>query len=183
DKQRAAGWYRRGISELERGVAIQISGSGGKYERDRRLQSKMTANLIMARDRLQSLVAVLSSSRAQTDVYADSTDSAHHTAHLRSAGGAVSRKRDSVNAAPSSRPKTSSSSSSSSSSSAGLHRSSDGGPQRPPARSSRSSKGRTSRRGVKVSCPTSTPQKKRDSKNLKNVDEKLANLILNEIVD
>ncbi|XP_076585430.1 spastin isoform X2 [Chaetodon auriga] len=177
DKQQAVGWYQRGIAELEEGIAIQVSGSGEKCERDRRLQNKMTANLLMAKDRLQSLVSVLSGSRTQTDVSAVSTDPAYHTAHL-SSGGAVSRKRD--HPGPSSRPKhfqkTSSSSTSSSSSSAGLHRS-----QRPPALAN--SKGRTSRHSIKVNSPTSTPLKKKDAKNLKNVDGKLANLILNEIVD
>nr|XP_033480699.1 spastin isoform X1 [Epinephelus lanceolatus] len=176
DKQQAVCWYQRGISELEKGIAIQISGSGEKYERDRRLQNKMTTNLIMAKDRLQSLATVLSRSRAQTDI---NTDSTNH-AHLRSAGGAVSRKRDSVNPAASSRLKTSSSSSSSS---AGLHRSSNLSSQRRPAHTNRNSKGRNCRRAVKVSSPTSTPLKKKHTKNLKNVDEKLANLILNEIVD
>ncbi|XP_070771306.1 spastin-like isoform X2 [Enoplosus armatus] len=182
DKQQAVCWYQRGIMELENGVAIQISGSGEKYERDRRLQTKMTTNLIMAKDRLQSLVKALSGSGAQTDIYADSTNPAYHTAHLRP-GGTVSRKRDSVNPAPSSRPKhlPKTSCSSSSSSSAGPHRSSNLSSQRPPAHSN--SKGRTSRHSVKVSSPTSTPLKKKDTKNLKNVDAKLANLILNEIVD
>ncbi|XP_040001250.1 spastin isoform X2 [Xiphias gladius] len=188
DKQQAVGWYQRGITELEEGIAIHISGSGEKYERDRRLQKKMTANLIMAKDRLQSLVMVLSGSRAQTDSYTSSTNPASHITQLRS-GGAVSRKRDSVNQAPSGRTKhfsKTSSSTSSSSSSMGLHRSSNlnagGSSQRPPAHSG-NSKGRTSRHSGKVSSPTSVPQKKKDTKNLKNVDGKLANLILNEIVD
>ncbi|XP_044045291.1 spastin isoform X2 [Siniperca chuatsi] len=182
DKQQAVGWYQRGITELEKGIAIQISGSGEKYERDRRLQNKMTTNLIMAKDRLQSLVKVLSGSGAQTDIYTDSSNPAYHTAHLRS-GGAVSRKRDSVNPAPSSRPKRfpKTSCSSSSSSLASLQRSSYLSSQRPPAPAN--SKGRTSRHGVKVSSPTSPPLRKKDTKNLKNVDGKLANLILSEIVD
>ncbi|XP_045904466.1 spastin-like [Micropterus dolomieu] len=176
DKQQAVVWYQRGITELEKGVAIQIAGSGETYERDRRLQKQMTSNLIMAEDRLQSLVKVVSGSGAQTDIY---TEPAYHTAHLRSAGGAVSRKKDSVCPAPSSRPKPLPKTSCSSA--ARLHRPSDLGSQRPPAHSN--SKGRTSRHAVKVSSPTSSPLKKKDTKNLKNVDGKLANLILNEIVD
>lgn len=175
DKQQAVVWYQRGITELEKGVAIQIAGSGETYERDRRLQKQMTSNLIMAKDRLQSLVKVLSGSGAQTDIY---TEPAYHTAHLRS-GGAVSRKKDSVCPAPSSRPKPLPKTSCSSATR--LHRPSDLGSQRPPAHSN--SKGRTSRHAVKVSSPTSSPLKKKDTKNLKNVDGKLANLILNEIVD
>uniref|UniRef100_UPI0037E7B51D spastin-like isoform X3 n=1 Tax=Semicossyphus pulcher TaxID=241346 RepID=UPI0037E7B51D len=179
DKQQAVGWYQRGISELERGIAIQITGSEEECERDRRLQNKMTANLIMAKDRLQSLVRGLSGSRPQAHIYKTSTNPAYQPSNLRSG---VSRKRDSVNPAPSSRPKLlpNTSCSSSSSSSAG-HRSAHLSSQRPPAHTHR--KGRTGRHSVRVSSPTSTPQKKKDAKNLKNVDGKLAELILNEVVD
>ncbi|XP_029284147.1 LOW QUALITY PROTEIN: spastin-like [Cottoperca gobio] len=175
DKQPAVVWYQRGIGELEKGISIQISGSGEKYERDMRLQNKMTTNLLMAKDRLHSIV---SGSRAQTDLYTDGS----YSAHQHSAGGPASRKRVAVN--PSGRPtllpkKTTSSSSFSSSS--GLHPSSHLGSQRPPRPSN--SKGRTSRRGVKVVSPTSTSLKKKDTKNLKNIDGKLASLILSEIVD
>ncbi|KAM9363384.1 spastin isoform 2-T2 [Symphorus nematophorus] len=181
DKRQAIGWYQRGISELEKGVSVQISGSRDKDERDRRLQNKMTTNLLMARDRLQSLVQRLSGSGAQTD----GADSAYHAADLRS-GGAVSRKRRSVTPPPSSRqkPLPKSSCSSSSSSSAGVHRSCVAPSwQRRPALANSSSKGRASRHAVRVGSPTSTPLKKKDAKNLKNVDGKLANLILSEIVD
>lgn len=182
DKQQAVRWYQRGITELEKGIAIQISGSGEKYERDQRLQNKMTTNLIMAKERLQSLVSVkvLSGSGAQTGIYTDSANPTCHTAHLRS-GGAFSRKRDTVNPRPKHLLKTPCSSSSSSSSSAGLHRSSNLSSQHPPTHSN--SKGRTGRHSSKVGSPTSTPLMKRETKNLKNVDGKLANLILNEIVD
>ncbi|TDH15590.1 hypothetical protein EPR50_G00010380 [Perca flavescens] len=188
DKQQAVGWYQRGITELEKGLAIHISGHGEKSECDRRLQSKMTTNLIMAKDRLKSLVEGLSVSGAQADLYSATSSPAHRQAPLRSGPsgrpGAVSRKRDSVNPAPTGRPKPSSSSSSSSSS-LGLPRSTPLGPQRPPAAHG-NSKGRTSRRGVVVRStpPLPPPLEKKDvKKNLKNVDGKLADLILNEIVD
>uniref|UniRef100_A0A8C7WDX1 microtubule-severing ATPase n=1 Tax=Oncorhynchus mykiss TaxID=8022 RepID=A0A8C7WDX1_ONCMY len=48
-KEQAVQWYKRGIAELERGIAIK------KYERDKRLQAKMITNLIMAKDRLELL--------------------------------------------------------------------------------------------------------------------------------
>ncbi|XP_073343627.1 spastin isoform X2 [Pagrus major] len=179
DKQQAVGWYQRGITELEKGIAVQISG-GEEYERDKRLQSKMSTNLIMAKDRLQSLVKVLSGSGAQTGIYTDNTNRIYHTANLRS-GGAVSLKRDSVNLAPSSRPKHKKTSCSSSSSSSGGRRSSNLASQRPPAHSN--SKVSTSRHGVNVGSSTSTPLKKNDRKNMKNIDGKLADLIRNEIVD
>ncbi|KAM7419973.1 hypothetical protein PAMA_016874 [Pampus argenteus] len=173
DKQQAVGLYQRGISELEEGVAIQVSGSGEKYEHDRRLQNKMTTNLKMTKERLQSLVKMLSGSGAQTD-------STYRSTHLRS-GGAVSRKKDYV---PSSRPKLLSKTSCSPSSLVGLQRSSNlNASQRPltHTQTHSDSKGRLGHHSRKLCSLTSTPLKT-DTKNLKNVDGKLANLILNEIV-
>uniref|UniRef100_A0A671VJ79 microtubule-severing ATPase n=1 Tax=Sparus aurata TaxID=8175 RepID=A0A671VJ79_SPAAU len=86
--------------------------------------------------------------------------------------------RDSVNPAPSSRPKHRKTSCSSPSSSSGGRRSSHLASQRPPAHSN--SKVRHS---VNVGSSTSTPLKKDDRKNVKNVDGKLADLIRSEIVD
>ncbi|XP_051238130.1 spastin isoform X2 [Dicentrarchus labrax] len=175
DKQQAVSWYQRGIIELERGIAIQISGRGEKSDRDRRLQNKMSTNLTAAKDRLQSLVSGLSGSGAQTYIYTDGTNPVYHASHLHS-GGAVSRKRDSVNPASASRPKLfpKTSCSSSSSSSGGLHRCSTLSSRRP-------LQGRMSRHSGRAGSPTLL--KKKDSKNLKNVDGKLAELILSEVVD
>ncbi|CAK6978730.1 spastin [Scomber scombrus] len=173
DKHQAVGWYQRGISELEEGVAVQVTGSGEKCERDRRLQNKMKTNLMMTRERLQSLVEVISGSRAQTDV-------AYRPTHLHS-GAAVSRKKDSV---PSSRPKLLTKTLCSSSSSANIHRTSNlnTSSHRPPAHTQTHGnlKGRPARHGGKLGSPTSTPREKKETK---NVDKKLASLILNEIVD
>ncbi|KAM6939564.1 spastin-like [Xenentodon cancila] len=182
DKLQAVSWYQRGIAELEKGVAIHISGSGETSERDRRLQKKMTANLIMARDRLQSLVTVMSESRIQTD-----GNPAYSAANSRS-GGTVSRRKTTPNVGVCSRPKPLQKSllPSSSSSSTGVQRCSNtsNAPQRPPMLSSGStSQVRTSHRGSRISSPTNTPLKKTSAKNLKNVDDKLAEIILNEVVD
>ncbi|KAJ8412765.1 hypothetical protein AAFF_G00117160 [Aldrovandia affinis] len=54
-KEQAVQWYQKGIAELEKGIAIQSTGQGQKHEQDKRLQAKMTTNLIMARDRLELL--------------------------------------------------------------------------------------------------------------------------------
>uniref|UniRef100_A0A8C7U7J0 Fidgetin-like protein 1 n=1 Tax=Oncorhynchus mykiss TaxID=8022 RepID=A0A8C7U7J0_ONCMY len=54
-KEQAVQWYKRGIAELERGIAIKVAENGEKYERDKRLQAKMITNLIMAKDRLELL--------------------------------------------------------------------------------------------------------------------------------
>uniref|UniRef100_A0A8C8I3Y0 Spastin n=1 Tax=Oncorhynchus tshawytscha TaxID=74940 RepID=A0A8C8I3Y0_ONCTS len=56
-KEQAVQWYKRGIAELERGIAIEVAENGEKYERDKRLQAKMITNLIMAKDRLELLVS------------------------------------------------------------------------------------------------------------------------------
>uniref|UniRef100_A0A674ASK6 microtubule-severing ATPase n=1 Tax=Salmo trutta TaxID=8032 RepID=A0A674ASK6_SALTR len=152
-KEQAVQWYKRGIAELERGIAIE------KYERDKRLQAKMITNLIMAKDRLELLVS-----------------------------GAVPKKRDSLTTHSSHslpRPKHTPKKTS-----AAGH----GGLQRSPSfigPSSSHTQHRLSKAGNWQNCkPTTTttptsmsPLKKRDMKNLKNVDSKLANLILSEIID
>uniref|UniRef100_A0A671VM91 microtubule-severing ATPase n=1 Tax=Sparus aurata TaxID=8175 RepID=A0A671VM91_SPAAU len=122
DKQQAVGWYQRGIAELEKGISIQISGGGEEYERDKRLQNKMSTNLLMAKDRLQSLGEL---GRFQMNVHWIAPCSGSVTVAV------VSASRHSVN----------------------------------------------------VGSSTSTPLKKDDRKNVKNVDGKLADLIRSEIVD
>ena len=47
--------YRRGIAELESGIAVDCTGRGEAYERASRLQDKMKSNLIMAKERLEML--------------------------------------------------------------------------------------------------------------------------------
>lgn len=52
-KEVAIELYRKGIRELESGIAVDCwSGRGETYERAQRLHEKMQTNLIMARDRL-----------------------------------------------------------------------------------------------------------------------------------
>uniref|UniRef100_A0A8C1W6J0 Spastin n=1 Tax=Cyprinus carpio TaxID=7962 RepID=A0A8C1W6J0_CYPCA len=156
DKEQAVQWYRKGIAELEKGICIQVTGAGEKADRARKLQNKMTSNLTMAQDRLELLVA---------------------------GSGAVSKKKDTVTSQYHPRAKNPPKSAPA----AALHRtpstghSSRTGPQNnlkgPPARGG-------NRHNIRASnTATASPQRKRDMKNLKNVDSKLANLILNEIVD
>ena len=47
--------YRRGISELTAGIAVDVDGRGEAYDRARKLKEKMTTNLSMAMDRLSML--------------------------------------------------------------------------------------------------------------------------------
>uniref|UniRef100_A0A7N8XF98 Fidgetin-like protein 1 n=1 Tax=Mastacembelus armatus TaxID=205130 RepID=A0A7N8XF98_9TELE len=47
EKEEAVQWYKRGIAELERGIAVEITGKGDQDERAKRLQNKMVHNLTM----------------------------------------------------------------------------------------------------------------------------------------
>ncbi|XP_021423890.1 spastin isoform X2 [Oncorhynchus mykiss] len=170
-KEQAVQWYKRGIAELERGIAIEVAENGEKYERDKRLQAKMITNLIMAKDRLELLVSL-----------------------LLAVSGAVPKKRDSLTTHSSHslpRPKHTPKK---------TLPTGHGGLQRSPSfigpssshtqhRLVPQSNRNKSKTGNRQNCkPTTTPTsmsplKKRDMKNLKNVDSKLANLILSEIID
>ncbi|GIY35902.1 spastin [Caerostris extrusa] len=55
-KDLAIDYYRKGIDELKRGIAVNCNqGTGTTWERSRRLQEKMRTNLNMAKDRLEYL--------------------------------------------------------------------------------------------------------------------------------
>ncbi|XP_041766422.1 spastin isoform X4 [Anopheles merus] len=57
-KELAIELYRKGILELERGIAVECWGGRGEvWERAQRLHDKMQTNLSMARDRLQFLAS------------------------------------------------------------------------------------------------------------------------------
>ncbi|XP_076851296.1 spastin isoform X2 [Brachyhypopomus gauderio] len=149
DKEQAVQWYQRGIAELEKGIAVEVTGTGDKPDRARRLQDKMSKNLLMARDRLQLLVS-----------------------------GAVPKKKDSNTHTAPALPK-----------SKALPKPS-GAPLRPAGGpcggryTPKAAAGRAAARGNgKTAAASAAPQRKRDMKNFKNVDSKLANLILNEVVD
>uniref|UniRef100_A0A4W5MEK8 Fidgetin-like protein 1 n=1 Tax=Hucho hucho TaxID=62062 RepID=A0A4W5MEK8_9TELE len=83
-KEQAVQWYKRGIAELERGIAIEVAENGEKYERDKRLQAKMITNLIMAKDRLE----LLGENQAFGQMFEFSL--------LLAVSGAVPKKRDSL---------------------------------------------------------------------------------------
>ncbi|XP_054843614.1 spastin isoform X2 [Eublepharis macularius] len=86
-KEQAVEWYRKGIEELEKGIAVLVTGQGDHYERARRLQCKMMTNLAMAKDRLQLLEkmqAVKQIPKPQMEVYSDSTNLVCRNGHLQS---------------------------------------------------------------------------------------------------
>ncbi|ROT65716.1 putative spastin isoform X1 [Penaeus vannamei] len=60
--------YRRGIAELEAGIAVDCLGRGEAYERAQRLQEKMRTNLIMAKERLDMLESLVHLQQLELDV-------------------------------------------------------------------------------------------------------------------
>uniref|UniRef100_A0A4W5MWF5 Spastin n=1 Tax=Hucho hucho TaxID=62062 RepID=A0A4W5MWF5_9TELE len=109
-KEQAVQWYKRGIAELERGIAIEVAENGEKYERDKRLQAKMITNLVMAKDRLELLVSLLLAVSGAVPKKRDSltTHSSHslprpkHTAKKTLAAGHVGHQRSPSFSGPSS---------------------------------------------------------------------------------
>lgn len=72
-KELAIELYKKGITELELGIAVQCWGGRGEvWERAQRLHEKMKTNLAMARDRLQFLGMYLYTSHTYTFVYISS---------------------------------------------------------------------------------------------------------------
>lgn len=137
-KEEAVEWYKKGIAELERGIAVKITGEGEQYDRAKRLQQKMVTNLTMAKERLVLLDGVLSARKDTSQ---------------KAAGQAPPRPKSKT----------------------GLS-----------GVSSHARPGQAVPRMVKnqTGKPVATNQpQKRDMKNFKKVDSKLANLILNEIIE
>lgn len=155
EKQEAVQWYKKGISELEKGIAVEITGQAGDhYERAKRLQDKMVANLTMAKDRLVLLETTLASKRRSEPP----RFSNHTLPQPKPAGKSCGVAGVSANIRPSSA----------------------GRPSSRPADSKvtpRMGKAQNGRPAAVKQPP------KQGLKNFKNVDSKLANLILNEIVD
>ncbi|XP_034408455.1 spastin isoform X3 [Cyclopterus lumpus] len=153
DTEEAVQWYKKGISELERGIAIEITGQAGEqYDRAKRLQDKMVTNLTMAKDRLTILEATMASKRSNPQ----------KTSSLPQPKPVPKSQHAARGVSTNTRPSTLG---------------------RPPSRSTDPKV--TPRVGkAQNGKPTAGKQPpKRDMKNFKNVDSKLANLIMNEIVD
>ncbi|KAM4803923.1 spastin isoform X4 [Urocitellus parryii] len=161
-KEQAVEWYKKGIEELEKGIAVIVTGQGEQCERARRLQAKMMTNLVMAKDRLQLLES-----------------------------GAVPKRKDPLTHASNSLPRSKTVLKTGSTGLSGHHRAPScsglsmvsGARQGPgPAAATHKGTPKTNRTN-KPSTPTTAPRKKKDLKNFRNVDSNLANLIMNEIVD
>ncbi|XP_066452218.1 spastin isoform X2 [Eleutherodactylus coqui] len=192
-KEQAIECYKKGIQELEKGIAVQVSGQGEPYDRARRIQAKMMRNLLMAKDRLQllaTLQADIQGQNKQMEVYSDSTNLPCRNGHLKPEKGAVPKKKDPSSVTSNSQPRTKVTPKAMSPAISST-------PRIPSCTTSSSSVNRqtgpnpSAHRGAgvkptrpynKATTPTAGLRKK-DMKNLKNVDSNLANLILNEVVD
>ncbi|XP_033000305.1 spastin isoform X3 [Lacerta agilis] len=161
-KEQAVEWYRKGIEELEKGIAVLVTGQGDHCDRARRLQSKMMTNLAMAKDRLQLLES-----------------------------GAVPKKKDPLTQTSNSLPRSKSVAKTGSVGLSGHQRtpsysgiSNFSVPRQGtvPAASTQKATPKNNRAN-KPSTPTTAVRKKKDMKVFRNVDSNLANLILNEIAD
>ncbi|XP_033735826.1 spastin-like isoform X1 [Pecten maximus] len=61
-KEQAIEMYKKGIAELEKGIAVNVGqGQGDHWDKARRLQQKMMTNMVMAQDRLDILDKMLHS--------------------------------------------------------------------------------------------------------------------------
>ncbi|KAL2086500.1 hypothetical protein ACEWY4_017559 [Coilia grayii] len=164
-KEQAVQWYKKGIAELEKGIAIEVTGNGEKADKSRRLQDKMKTNLLMSKDRLDLLVTGAVPKKRET--------AAQPISQVLPRPKAQPKAQPGGGGGPSGNQKP-------------QHTSGTSGPSTRPASASnhRGPAGKSGNRGNgKPATPTSTPARKRDMKNFKNVDSKLANLIINEIVD
>uniref|UniRef100_UPI00398F0071 spastin isoform X1 n=1 Tax=Pristiophorus japonicus TaxID=55135 RepID=UPI00398F0071 len=196
-KEKAVESYKKGIAELEHGIAVQISGSGEQIDRAKRLQSKMMTNLIMAKDRLELLEQMLACAKVakpEREVCRDSPGPPCPIARIQSESGAVPKKKDPLTHASNSLPRSKYTAKITSPGQRGHHRAQSHsgisnltGTSRAPAQPSTSTAKATSTKNTtrpnKPTTPVATPRKKKDLKNFRNVDSKLANIILNEVVD
>ncbi|XP_076022225.1 spastin [Genypterus blacodes] len=155
EKEAAVLWYKKGIAELGKGIAVEIEAQGEHYNRAKRLQDKMVNNLTMAKERLALLEATLASKRRSASLRAPSHTLPQPKPVPKSqpAGGGVSTNF---------RPSTC---------------------VRAPSRPSDIKVTPRPVRGPNGKPAAAKVPQKRELKNFKNVDSKLANLILNEVVD
>uniref|UniRef100_A0A2K5Q6B9 microtubule-severing ATPase n=1 Tax=Cebus imitator TaxID=2715852 RepID=A0A2K5Q6B9_CEBIM len=173
-KEQAVEWYKKGIEELEKGIAVIVTGQG---------------KIIFVW--LEKMQPVLPFSKSQTDVYNDNTNLACRNGHLQSESGAVPKRKDPLTHTSNSLPRSKTVMKTGSAGLSGHHRAPScsglsmvsGVKQGSgPAPATHKGTPKTNRTN-KPSTPTTTARKKKDLKNFRNVDSNLANLIMNEIVD
>ncbi|XP_012369342.1 spastin [Octodon degus] len=193
-KEQAVEWYKKGIEELEKGIAVIVTGQGKVVSKATRDQSRQTVVLMLAKQvlmLLKKLQPVLQFSKSQTEVYNDSTNLTCRNGHLQSESGAVPKRKDPLTHASNSLPRSKTVMKTGSAGLSGHHRAPScsslsmvSGTRQGPGPTTVTHKGTPkTNRTNKPSTPTTAARKKKDLKNFRNVDSNLANLIMNEIVD
>jgi len=171
-KVKALDLYRKGIKELENGVSIDIHGEGKEVDRAQRLHDKMVHSLQQTVERVEVLEEQMRTSCVDQLTPVPPLSSTEIPASACIPHG-VKRKPDVANAKSSSvrRPATPPSL-------RVIHPARTQTPQnRQPLKSSVAATRNVSQK------PGDVPKRPLSAANLKNVDSKLANIILNEIFD
>ncbi|CAH1262388.1 SPAST [Branchiostoma lanceolatum] len=153
-KHQAIDLYRKGIAELEKGIAVECRGHGEEYDRARKLREKMLTNLGMARDRLD-LLGVNAPVPKKVGPMANKSSTLPRASRVHSYGGSGSKSHS---------------------------------PQPLRKKSLQSTANRENRAPGRTTAPARgsprvTGPSKKKLASLKNVDSKLANIILDQIID
>uniref|UniRef100_A0A087YNK3 Fidgetin-like protein 1 n=1 Tax=Poecilia formosa TaxID=48698 RepID=A0A087YNK3_POEFO len=198
EKEEAVQWYKKGIAELERGIAVEITGTAGEqYDRSKRLRDKMKANLTMAKDRLALLEPLSRIGPYLADaicIYQHKVTLEKQNIHIYSPEESVrSRKIHCFHFSQQRPPHNKHFLKSCQFPKRGQGTAAHLVGLQFKSSPTRWKPAQTGNTGVKVTPrmgraqngrpPAVRQPPKRDMKNFKNVDSKLANLILNEIVD
>ncbi|XP_035675215.1 spastin-like isoform X2 [Branchiostoma floridae] len=183
-KHQAIDLYRKGIAELEKGIAVECRGHGEEYDRARKLREKMLTNLGMARDRLDLLETVLASEdTSECDKPSRHASESDKSATATRVTAPVPKKVGPMANKSSTLPRASRVHSYGGSGSSKSH-----SPQPLRKKSLQSTANRENRAPGKTTTPArgsprvTGPNKKRLA-SLKNVDSKLANIILDQVID
>nr|KAG5712291.1 hypothetical protein BaRGS_023870 [Batillaria attramentaria] len=195
-KDVAVEMYRKGIKELEKGIAVDVNGEGETFQRARRLKEKMMTNLVMAKDRLEVLETLLHSMNIAENDKGDPEKGSHRRSRhdeyrKEGAKGAGSKAappvKNSTGTGVSSKPLKVGRQAMTVHKSNTLPRNSSSKERKGSAStlSPLTRRKPTHTRQASQPEPLKNADGKRDLSNvkLKNVDKKLADLILSEIVD
>lgn len=202
-KKRAVDFYKKGISELEIGLQIFCDEEGEEWQKARKLQEKMKSNLKNTRDRLDELVALLLSAstidqeeanklveEVTAEVKADETAppksyvNKTSTTKTTTATKKASNSKDSTSK-PASNAKFNGRTATKTTTSSGLPRPTAPGRSPITGRKNPSVTRQPGRPGASAEdakTKQANENRKRIS-HLKNIDSKLANHILDEVID
>ncbi|XP_055956771.1 spastin isoform X1 [Patella vulgata] len=177
--------YKKGITELEKGISVSINGSGDSVERAKRLKDKMSTNLLMAKDRLEFLEKQLREVSlaciSEADTGPTPSTSSQQPSGSRLTDNSHIRQRIAVTNKPIKAMR----------SPLAVHKSNTLPRNHGTTRTGVNTGSNSSPRHMSHNRKLSQPEMKSGAKSrkdislsgLKNVDKKLANMILNEVVD